>query len=461
MFASGIRRVVRFPSMGIPVVGRRFSENSSSSAAKSARFARKGKVIDVKSSSGPLMTPFRISIIASLGIAGYCVYDIKTNKQGSLGTMYYGSEMEKFMLWLYAETLGRFQEMYFPYDNKLLPDWPSAPCYGNPPPGTPAPPLLVIDLEKTLIGSEYDARYGWRHVKRPGLDQFLEKISAYYEIVIFSENDIGAVAEVMFAIDPGSVCHKLGSAAAEARDGLMIKRLDYMNRDISRIILIDDNPEAFQLFPRNTLQVKPFNDVKDSTDRVLYDLVPLLQAFIHDDSKDFRDTLDDLGTHEAEEAVIEWKMRVSEKKTEENKKRNMGLGGLVRARFVDKQIGSSKQATSNQSSGNDDGENRLISLSQLVGGVDDSLSGTHGSSHTQDKGIKTELKGSNCTLLCLLLCPCDINPHSLSLTMHTLTNPTNDNDNDRFWWNYTDTWYGSYIITSTKRNGNKNKRSFF
>ena len=169
----------------------------------------------------------------------------------------------------------------------------------------------------------------------------------------------------MIAIDPDGRCHKLGSAAAEARDGLMLKRLDYMNRDVSRIILIDDNPEAFQLFPRNTLQVKPFTDVADSTDRVLYDLVPLLQvrcsgvcgharivlhassacvviarpdfnlvascaahsspllivralptpfvvrpllfthsgqAFVHDDAKDFRDTIDDLGTHEAEEA---------------------------------------------------------------------------------------------------------------------------------------------------------------
>ena len=397
MFASGIRRVVRFPSMGL---GRRFSDSSSSSSvAKSARFARKGKIVDVKGSSGPILTPLRISILASLGVAGYCVYDIKTNKQGSLGTMYYGSDMEKFMLWLYAETFGRFQEMYFPSDDKLLPDWPSAPCYGNPAPGTPAPPLLVVDLEKTLIGSEYDARYGWRHVKRPGLDQFLEKLSAYYEIVIFSENDIGAVAEVMFAIDPEGRCHKLGSAAAEARDGLMIKRLDYMNRDVSRIILIDDNPEAFQLFPRNTLQVKPFSDVKDSTDRVLYDLVPLLQAFIHDDSKDFRDTLDDLGTHEAEEAVIEWQMRVSEKKTEETKKRNKGLGGLVRSRFVDKPI-SNKHSISNSSSSNEEGESRFISLSQLVGGVDDST-GTQGSSSLDDKGNKTELKGMNSLLYSL------------------------------------------------------------
>ena len=274
-------------------------------AAREARLARKARVVEAKTAaSGPVVTPFRVAVVAGLGACGYVAYDIRTNKAGPLGQLYYGSPAEAFLVWLYGETFGRFREMYFPYDNKLLPDWPTAPCYGNPPPGTPAPPLLVVDLEKTLIGSEYDARYGWRHVKRPGLDYFLDKLSSYYEIVIFSENDIGTfcatpfapahcvpssfspadvcppgtVAEVMIAIDPDGRCHKLGSAAAEARDGLMLKRLDYMNRDVSRIILIDDNPEAFQLFPRNTLQVKPFTDVADSTDRVLYDLVPLLQV---------------------------------------------------------------------------------------------------------------------------------------------------------------------------------------
>lgn len=76
----------------------------------------------------------------------------------------------------------------------------------------------------------------------------------------------------------------------------MLKRLDLMNRDLSRIILIDDSGEASAMFPRNTLLVKPFTDVSDQSDTVLFDLVPLLQAFVHDGSQDFRDTIDDLGT---------------------------------------------------------------------------------------------------------------------------------------------------------------------
>ena len=169
-------------------------------------------------------------------------------------------------------------------------------------------------------------------MKRPGLDQLIDRLRPYYEIVVFSENDVGVVTDILMAIDPtnGKV-HKLGSAAAEARDGVMIKRLDLMNRDIRQIILIDDNPAAAQMFPRNTLIVKPYTKNDDDTDRILFDLVPLLQAFVHDGAVDFRDTIDELGTHEAEETCIEYKMRVSEKKKQLREKRNRGLGGMVRA----------------------------------------------------------------------------------------------------------------------------------
>jgi NLI interacting factor-like phosphatase len=253
--------------------------------------------------------------------------------------------------------------------------------YGNPPAGAPCPPCLILDLEKTLIGSEHSAQYGWRHVKRPGLTQFIEKLSKYYEIVIFTENDIGVMSDLIAAIDPeGCVPHRFGSAQAEKRDGAIIKRLDFMNRDLSQVILIDDSTVASQMFPRNTLLVKPFNDVNDSTDTVLYDLVPLLQAFIHDQSTDFRDTLDDLGTHEAEEACIEYKMRVSEKKRQEAFKRNRGIGGLVRSKLL---APTDLDPTEFRST--------VLTASQIVGASPDGVLDREGSPHST--GTVMEHKG--------------------------------------------------------------------
>ena len=125
-----------------------------------------------------------------------------------------------------------------PDSEKLLPDWP----YPDQdiPPGMPALPLLVLDLERTLIGSDFDLGSGWRHIKRPGLAKFIKSLAhQYYEIVIFSENDLMMLPEELFAaIDPDNVCHKFGANKAELRGTQVIKRLDIMNRDLSKIILI-------------------------------------------------------------------------------------------------------------------------------------------------------------------------------------------------------------------------------
>mmetsp|Transcript_24482 Transcript_24482/g.36001 ORF Transcript_24482/g.36001 Transcript_24482/m.36001 type:complete len:403 (-) Transcript_24482:85-1293(-) len=255
---------------------------------------------------------------------------------------------------------GVLDSILLPSSDELLPDWPTAPCYAglNIPPGTPAPPLLVVDLEKTLIASEHDPRYGWRHVKRPGVDKFIEQLSNYYEIVIFAENDIGMMEHVLMAIDKEGRTHKLGPAAGEARGDKILKRLDCMNRDIRRIILIDDSQEAAQLFPRNTIFVKPFDDVRSKGDTTLTDLIPVLQAIVHDENvRDFRTCLDDLGTHDASELVTEYQMRVAAAKGREDEKRNRGLGKLIRQSVL--------QAPSTTSSLVESGS--ALSASKIVG----------------------------------------------------------------------------------------------
>ena len=133
-----------------------------------------------------------VASVIGLGIVatGGAIYNIQNDRDGPLGKLYYGSQIETIVNWIDNQTFGRFREVFEPSSDKLLPDFPS-PFYGNVPPGAVAPPLLVIDLERTCIGSVYDAKHGWRHVKRPGFDKFLQQLQDYYEIVIFSENDKG------------------------------------------------------------------------------------------------------------------------------------------------------------------------------------------------------------------------------------------------------------------------------
>ena len=99
-----------------------------------------------------------------LGV-GYATYDIMENKDGYLARLYYGSPLDKFIQNIYNKTYG---QILLPQNDKLIPDFVSGPYYGELPPGAQAPILVVLDLERTLIGSVYDAKHGWRHVKRPG-----------------------------------------------------------------------------------------------------------------------------------------------------------------------------------------------------------------------------------------------------------------------------------------------------
>eukprot|EP01031_Cornospumella_fuschlensis_P030282 gene30282-36591_t len=179
------------------------------SSLKDVREARKAKVAAAATQAKPAGSIFvRLALGGVTALSAYAIYDIINNPSGDIGKAYYKSAFYE----LIKPILNRTNEIFEPASDKLLPDWPTAPCYGNVPPGTPAPPLLVIDLERTLIGSVYDPQYGWRHVKRPGVDTFINALHNYYELVIFSENDINMAAEILMAIDKDSKCHKLGAS---------------------------------------------------------------------------------------------------------------------------------------------------------------------------------------------------------------------------------------------------------
>jgi hypothetical protein len=321
------RRPLSTPSGGTPVT------EAAETVAKDARLNRMKRIgaQPAGSSGGGGISGRGVVAVASCFALGYAIFDVKTNREGALGQMYTGSQVETAMNWLYEQTFGQFEDAFLPTSDALLPTWPSDPYYAAIPPGTPVPPLLVLDLEKTCIASEYDARDGWRHVKRPGLDKFIQQLSSYYEIAIISENDVNVQEQLLLAIDPENRTFKLGPTAAELRDNVYLKRLDFMNRDIRRIVLLDDDQAASALFPRNTLLVKPYTDVHDRSDSTLLDLVPFLQALVHEQCDDYRDTIDALGTHDAADIATEYQMRISKKKQQELKARNRGLGGMARS----------------------------------------------------------------------------------------------------------------------------------
>jgi import inner membrane translocase subunit TIM50 len=178
------------------------------------------------------------------------------------------------------------QEMASPWTkpvrDKLLSDWPPPMV----PPETPQPMVLVVDLEDTLVKSTWDRRYGWRHAKRPGVDRFLEQMSKSYEIVIFTSNMFGIADPVVSNLDTkGYVLHRLFRDACWYKDGVYVKDLSKLNRDERRIVIIDDDPQAYSMQPNNAVPIAPYEDPTDKGDSALMDLVPFLEALVVEDAR--------------------------------------------------------------------------------------------------------------------------------------------------------------------------------
>lgn len=160
-----------------------------------------------------------------------------------------------------------------PIREKLLPDWPMP----NVPQDMPCPHTLVLDLEDTLVSSSWDRKHGWRHAKRPGVDKFLAEMAQYYEVVLYSQSIDGVADPVVTSLDKnGCILHRLYKEACYYKKGIYMKDLSSLNRNMNKIILLDDQEEAAALNPLNLIKVKPYNNPKDRDDNVLERITPFL-----------------------------------------------------------------------------------------------------------------------------------------------------------------------------------------
>jgi len=278
-----------------------------------------------KASSGGTTLAASLTVIFSA--MTYLVYDYYQDPRSALVN---GTPLAQYFRRFYDYTHELVED---PYSEKLIPDWPTDPLYAaeNVPPGTPARILLVLDVEKTLLGIEYDARFGFRYYKRPGLDQFIRQLQYYYEIVLFCESDGSLEAANALMGTAGIHMHVLGpQAASHTKEGHLQKRVDLMNRDVARIIVIDDDKDSIALCKRNSLLVPSYDEPNDD-DTVLLDMIPLLQSIVHHQKQDVREIFDNLGTNDGVEASTEYRRRVWQSKNAIESKKNRGLGRIIRS----------------------------------------------------------------------------------------------------------------------------------
>ncbi|CAG8459379.1 4704_t:CDS:10 [Dentiscutata heterogama] len=263
-----------------------------------------------KSSNADTLSPQTKKVLKSLGIlsAGFGYKDLNAFKAWHMRLQARTNDITHF-----------FTE---PSSDKLLPDRDTIPSL---------PPLtLVINLDQTLIYSTWDRKHGWRTAKRPGVDYFLYAASNLFEVVIFTSQPSYVAEQILAKLDPlGMVPFRLFRESTRYVEGKDISKL---NRDLSKVIVMDSNPDAYSLQPENVITVPPWTG--DPNDTYLVDIIPFLEgiSLLLSEVQDIRPVVKEFQGKNVTKFYPEWEEQWKTKHQLEWEKAKPKKEGL--ARFV-------------------------------------------------------------------------------------------------------------------------------
>lgn len=154
---------------------------------------------------------------------------------------------------------------------------------------------------------------GWRTMKRPGLDLFLAYLSQFFEIVVVTSQNPAVrrmqrrraspasasaerrrlrqmIAPMLQRLNQrGNISYFLYRDALRYVNGHHVKDLSVMNRDMSKILVIDIDANGFTLHPDNGVLIKSWKG--DPSDRQLLDLLKFLDSISLSAPADVREVL--------------------------------------------------------------------------------------------------------------------------------------------------------------------------
>lgn len=149
---------------------------------------------------------------------------------------------------------------------------------------------LILDLDETLVHSQFtqvgtpdytipvdiEGRISNIYVmKRPGAEYFLEQMAKYFEVCIFTASLSKYADPLMNMMDPkGHTTVRLFREHCTFMNGVFVKDMAQVGRNMKDTIIIDNSPTAYGLQPECGLPIVSWYD--DPHDRALYDYIPLL-----------------------------------------------------------------------------------------------------------------------------------------------------------------------------------------
>lgn len=139
---------------------------------------------------------------------------------------------------------------------------------------------LVLDLDETLV-HYYETETTGHVLVRPSTEEFLEEMSKYFEIVVFTAALQDYADWVIDLIDSKKyINHRLYRQHADIIGAGVVKDLEKLGRDLSKTIIVDNLAENFSLQPENGIMIKSWTE--DPYDNALSELSDVLKStFLH------------------------------------------------------------------------------------------------------------------------------------------------------------------------------------
>ena len=154
---------------------------------------------------------------------------------------------------------------------------------------------LVIDLDETLVHYVEEREKAYVQV-RPFADYFLTEMGKYFEIVIFTSAEEDYANLVLKELDKRNIIsHKLYRKHTNQSNGVFLKDLSKLGRDIKKICIIDNTKENYGLQPENGLHISSY--LGDQCDNELLSLSDDLMKIANSDLDDIRPVVKEINTN--------------------------------------------------------------------------------------------------------------------------------------------------------------------
>jgi Dullard-like phosphatase family protein len=137
---------------------------------------------------------------------------------------------------------------------------------------------LVLDLDETLIYFKTNNGEDGGVLKvRPGINEFLDEVGKYYELILFTTATQDYADVLIDAIEEDQIYfdHRLYREHAVIIGNDFVKDLTRIGRPLDKIIIVDNMPQNFRLQKENGIIIKAFWG-EDIYDTALLDLIPIL-----------------------------------------------------------------------------------------------------------------------------------------------------------------------------------------